>query len=472
MEKLLDFEKLKYCFECGICTASCPVTELLPEHYNPRVLLHSLPLAETELLDSADLWLCAWCYRCHKRCPQGLKVPEIFLALRRFAVKNGYLNGFSKSLKIIREKIPLPASCCHICFHPERAIKDEERVLDNIQHFILDYKGEQKKEEVYGERVAIIGSGPAGLSAAQDLAQKGFSVTVFEASSSPGGMLRRCIPRDRLPREIVDADVKRITDLGVTIKTEEGIHDKLQLERLLRDYSAVLLATGADKEVTLGIEGEELEGVFPALEFLERTGEGVRMSGRVAIIGGGNVALDCARTALSRGAEEATVLYRRSRKEMPATPWEVKEAEEEGVEIEFLVAPKRIQGEDGGVKGIECVKMELGDRDRTGRRRPISLPDSEFLVNSDTVIVAIGQVPDTNFLPETVETTEKGTIIVNPFTLETSLPGLFAGGDVVTGSATVMDAIIAGRRAAIAIDRYVRDLPLEPFNLFENMVRA
>jgi len=473
LDSILEFEKLKYCFECGICTASCPVAELLPEHYNPRILLHSLPLADDKLLKSAELWLCAWCYRCHRRCPQDLKLPEIFLAIRRFAVESGYLEGFGKALEIIREKIPLPASCCYVCFHPERAIDNKQSVTDAIQYAILDYEAEKTKEPLtplHGEKVAIIGSGPAGLSAAQDLAKKGYSVTVFEASSSPGGMLRRCIPEHRLPKRIVNSDIKRIKDSGVKIKTNAAIGKNLKVKKLLEQgYKAVFVATGAHEEPMLGIEGEELNGAFHALEFLEKANKKeAELSDKVSIIGGGNVAFDSAETALRLGAKEVTILYRRSKEEMPADPWEIKEAEE-GVKIEFLVAPKRILGENGKVAGIECLRMELSELDATGRRRPVPIQGSEFVMKTGTVIMATGQFPSTSFLSEMVEITKKRTIAVDPFTLETSSPGIFAGGDAASGPATLMEAINAGKRAAISIDLYLRGISLEPF-IVENVL--
>ena len=476
LDSILDFEKLKYCFECGICTASCPVAELLPEHYNPRILLHSLPLADDKLLKSAELWLCAWCYRCHRRCPQDLKLPEIFQAVRRFAVESGYIEGFSKALEIIREKIPLPASCCYVCFHPERVIDNNQLVTDAIQHAILDYSAEKPKEKpltpMYGEKVAIIGSGPAGLSAAQDLAKKGYSVTIFEALPSAGGMLRRCIPEYRLPKKIVDSDINRIKDLGVKIKTNMVIGKSLKVKKLLEQgYNAIFVATGAHKERMLGIKGEELNGVFHALDFLEKANKKeAELSDKVSIIGGGNVAVDSAGTALRLGAKEVTILYRRSKEEMPANPWEIKETEEEGAKIEFLVAPKRILGENGKVTGIECIRMELSEPDETGRRRPVPIQGSEFVIKTGTVIMAIGQFPNTDFLPETVEITEKRTIAADPFTLETSSPGIFAGGDAVSGSATLMEAIIAGKRAATSIDLYLRGISPDPINLVENVL--
>jgi NADPH-dependent glutamate synthase beta subunit-like oxidoreductase len=473
LNSILDFEKVKNCFGCGICTAICPVAKLLPEHYNPRILLQSLPLGDEKILKSAALWLCAWCYRCQRRCPQGLNLPEIFQALRRFAVECSYMEGFYKALEIIRKNLPLLVSCCYVGFHPERVINNKQLVKEAIQYAILTYDAEKRKEKTFTpahqNKVAIIGSGPAGLSAAHDLAKKDYSVTVFEASSSPGGMLRRCIPGYRLPKKIVDLDIMCIKDLGVEIKTNMAIGENLKVKKLLEEgYDAIFVATGAHEEQNFRIEGKELNGFFHALDFLEKANmKEVRLPNNVTIIGGGNIAVDSARTALRLGAKEATILYRRSKEEMSASPWEIKEAEEEGVKIGFLVAPKRILGENGKVTAIECVKMELGETDATGRRRPILIPGSEFTIETDTVIMAIGQFPNTSFLPETVEITRQRTIATDPFTLETSSPSIFAGGDAVLGSGTLMEAILTGKQAAYSIDCYLRGATLDPLNIAE-----
>ncbi len=475
LDHILDFEKLKYCFECGICTASCPVAKLVPEQYNPRTLLHSLALGDDKILKSAELWLCAWCYRCYRRCPQSLNLPEIFQAFRRFAVECGYLEGFYKALEIIKENIPLPVSCSYVCFHPERVIKNKQLVKEAIQDAILTSEAEKTSKRAriptYREKVAIIGSGPAGLSAAQDLAKKGYPVTIFEALSSPGGMLRRCIPEYRLPKKIVDFDIMLIKDLGVKIKTNMPVGRSLKVKKLLQEgYNAIFVATGAHEEQMFRIKGEELNGVFHALNFLEKANvKKVELPDKVSIIGGGNVAVDSARTALRLGAKEVTILYRRSQEEIPASPWELKEAEEEGVKVEFLVTPKKILGENGNVTAIECVRMELGKPDVTGRRRPVPVKGSEFIIETDAVIIAIGQFPNTDFLPKTVEITEKRTISIDPFTLETSSPNIFAGGDAVSGPANLMKAIIAGKQAAISIDCYLRGASLDPLRIVEQV---
>ncbi len=473
LHQLLDFEKLKYCFECGICTASCPVAELIPKHYNPRTLLHSLQFCDTKTLKSAQLWLCAWCYRCYDRCPQKLCLPEIFLSLRRIAVQKGYLEGFYEALKIIRDNIPLPASACYVCFHPERAIQNKQLVTDTIQKEIIDCEARKTKDETYvkvnPDKVAILGSGPAGLSAAEDLFKKGYSVTVFEGSSQSGGILKRCIPEYRLPKGIIDFEIKHLKDLGLIIKKNLAIGDRLKVEELFQDYEAVFVAIGASEERSLGIEGEELEGVFYALDFLEKVNlRKIKAPDKVIIVGGGNVAFDCARTALRLGAKQATILYRRSKEEMPANSWELREAEEEGVNIRFLVTPKRIIGQNGKVVSIECFKNELGDVDETGRKRPVTIQDSEFEIETDFVVVAIGQFPNVTFLPETVEITDERTIAINPFTFETASPAIFAGGDAVIGSGNLMEALVAGKEAAFSIDCYLRSEPTKSLKIDQN----
>ena len=364
-------------------------------------------------------------------------------------------------------------SCCYVCFHPERVITNKQLVTDAIQDAILAHETEKKKANPFTPphptKVAIIGSGPAGLSAAHDLAKKGYSVTVFEALSSPGGMLRRCIPKYRLPKKLVDFDIMSITDLGVEIKTNMPIGESLNVKKLLeKGYDAIFVATGAQEDQKFKINGDELSGVFHALDFLEKANQKkVEPLNRVSIIGGGNVAIDSARTARRLGAKDVTIFYRRSKDEIPASPWELEEAEREGVKIEFLVAPKRILGEKGKVTMIECTKMELGKQDVTGRRRPIPVEASEFMIETDTVIMAIGQFPNTVFLPKTVEITKQRTIETDPFALETSSPNIFAGGDAVLGAGTLIEAILTGKQAAFSIDYHLRGIPLDPLEVTE-----
>ena len=458
LERLLDIEKLQYCYECGICTASCPMVELLPKHYHPRTLLQRIFLDLDGVLREEELWLCAWCYRCYRRCPQRLRLPEIFLAVRKLAVKEGCLQGFKEALGLIRREIPLPAVCHRVCFHPERADIDASQIIDTYE---LGEKKEKAAPEpkTHREKIAIAGSGPAGLTAACELVRMGYQVTVFESLSEPGGMLRECMPDYRLPRKVLDAEIERIKRFGVEIRTGVTVGRGLTIEDLLQEgYKAVFIATGAHKSRKLRIEGTELRGVIHALDFLRKInlGEKVEIGERAGVIGGGNVAMDAARTALKLGAKDVSILYRRSREEMPANPWDVKEAESEGVKINFLTFPRKILGKDGRVTAIECLRMELGEPDETGRRRPIPIEGSEFTTELDTIILAVGETPDLSFLPKEIEVSEKNTILVVPITMETNLPGIFAGGDVVSGPATVIEAIVAGKRAAFSIDRYLK----------------
>jgi NADPH-dependent glutamate synthase beta subunit-like oxidoreductase len=460
-KRLLDAEKLKYCFECGICTASCSIAELMGKNYNPRSLLEKIFVNPEEVLNSEEPWLCAWCYSCYKRCPQGLKLPEIFLSLRTAAIKQGNTKPAEKAFKKIAENIPLARVTTLVCFHPERAGLDKEQVLEIIEQKIKERATTRKRKKTQkhrGAKVAVIGSGPAGLTVAYELAKNGHTVTVFEALSKPGGMLQKGIPEHRLPKQIVAKEIQVIKDLGVEIRTKVEIGKDFSFEDLRKQgYKAIFLGTGAHRSQEIKLEGSDLKGVTHALDFLWHTncGEKVDVGKNVVVIGGGNVAMDAAKVALKLGTDNVIVLYRRSRDEMPAIPWEVKEAEEEGVKIEFLVSPKKVLGENGKVVAIECVRMQLGEPDESGRKKPIPIEGSEFTQKVDTVILAVGEAPNLEFLPKEVEQNEDGTVWINPLTMETSLPGVFAGGDAATGPASVIEAIRAGKRAAESIDDYL-----------------
>jgi NADPH-dependent glutamate synthase beta subunit-like oxidoreductase len=437
--------------------------EMMPSHYNPRVLLERILLDPEGVLTERSLWLCAWCYRCYRRCPQKLRVPEILLAVRKIAAQREYLEGFNEALRIVGKHIPFPAVYCWVCLHPERVMLDRQFLEDALQT-VADFAAKKKKETAVPIqkreelKVAIIGSGPAGLTAAYELARKGFSVTVFESMPKLGGMLRKCLPTYRLPRDVLDAEIERMKDLEIEFITNTTVGKHLTLEELRKEgFKAIFIATGAHKSRELNVKGCHLEGVIHALEFLREANLGkAKIGEKIVVIGGGNVAVDAARTALRMGAREVAILYRRSREEMPANPWEVREAETEGVEIRFLTSPKKILGKNGRVTALECIKTSLGEPDESGRRRPIPVEGSEFMMESDMVILAIGEVPDLTFLPKEIEITEIGTIAVDPFTLETTMPGVFAGGDVVSGPATVVEAIMAGKRAASSIKHYLK----------------
>lgn len=459
--EILDTRKLRYCFDCGVCTASCPISEILGRDYNPRNLLERIVSNPAEALNSDELWLCAWCYRCHERCPQALKLPEIFLLMRAIANEQGQTQPFDNALHKIMDTIPLPLVALSVCFHPERAGLDKQVVLEKAQIIREKTRNTEVRTLSGNPKVAVLGSGPAGLTVAYELSMKGCDVTVYESLREPGGMLRKCIPEGRLAREVLAKEIQFLRDLGVNFKTAVTVGRDLGFEDLKNQgYKAFFIGTGAHKSANLKIKGVDLRGVIHALDFLQYVnfGEEIELGKNIVVIGGGNVAMDAAKTALKLGADEVTILYRRSRDEMSAIPWEVKEAEDEGAKIEFLVSPKQILGENGRVSSIECVRMQLGEPDETGRRSPTPLEGSDFSRKVDTVIVAVGETPDLGFLPDGIEVNDDGTLWVNPMTLETSVEGIFAGGDAVTGPATVIEAIRAGEEASESIESYLKSL--------------
>ena len=416
-----------------------------------------------------------------KRCPAAVCEALVYAPCEHTCPVNvdavGYIaliaeGRFEEALSLIRQRNPLPGICGRVCHHPcevkcKRGDIDGPVAIASLKRFVADYGirfGVETRVTVSQpkyEKVAIVGSGPAGLTSAFHLAKQGYKVTIFEALPVAGGMLVTGIPEYRLPREVVHRDIEFITSLGVEIKTNTPIGKDLSIDDLFEQgYKAVFIAIGAHKGQRLGVAGDDLEGVFDGVSFLRdmNLGKNLRLEGKVAVIGGGNVAIDAARSALRLGAKEVSVIYRRSRQEMPANVEEIAEAEYEGVKIIYLAAPTRILSESGRVKSMECIRMELGEYDASGRRRPIPIRGSEFLMDIDAVIAAIGQLPDLSLLlPDSgLETTKGQTFVVDPVTLATSRPGIFAGGDVVTGPATVIEAIAAGEKAAISIGRYLR----------------
>ncbi|MCK5434716.1 MAG: NADH-quinone oxidoreductase subunit NuoF [Dehalococcoidales bacterium] len=416
-----------------------------------------------------------------KRCPAASCETLVYAPCEHVCPVNvdavGYIaliaeGRFEEALNLIRQRNPLPGVCGQVCNHPcevkcKRGDIDEPIAIASLKRFVADYErglGIETKVAVGQpkyEKVAIVGSGPAGLTSAFHLAKQGYKVTIFEVLPVAGGMLVTGIPEYRLPREVVHRDIEFITSLGVEIKTNTPIGKDLSIDGLLEQgYKAIFIAIGAHKGQRLGIPGDDLEGVFDGVSFLRdmNLGKNLRLKGKVVVIGGGNVAIDAARSALRLGAEEVSIVYRRSRQEMPANMEEIAEAEYEGVKIVYLAAPTGLLGKNGKVKSMECIRMELGEYDASGRRRPIAIEGSEFSMELDTVITAIGQTPDLSFLPPDngLEITKRQTFVVDPVTMVTSRPGIFAGGDVVTGPATVIEAIAAGERAAISIHRYLR----------------
>ena len=398
---------------------------------------------------------------CKLDCPAGTNVAG-YVAL----ISQG---RFKEAVDLIKEVNPFPAVCGHICPHPCEencnrgefdypiAINDLERVV--AEHVLRSEKSKTKPMEITKkEKIAIIGSGPASLTAAYHLRRIGYYVKIFEKFPFPGGMLAVGIPRYRLPREVLQKEIDYIKGIGVEIKTNIEI-DTPTFEQIRKEYSAVFVSVGSHESRKLGVEGEDLEGVIQGVDFLRDLNleKEVKIKNKVAVIGGGDVAIDTARCALRLGSE-VTIFYRRSEKEMPARTEEVEEAEEEGVKIRYLVTPTKILGVDGKVTGMECIRVKLGAQDESGRRRPILIHGSKFVADVNMVIPAISQSSDLAFLKDTGIETIKGNRIKTDKNYMTTLSGVFAGGDAVTGPATVIEAIGMGRRAAISIDRFLQDL--------------
>lgn len=392
---------------------------------------------------------------CHYACPAKINIP-----LYVYLVGEG---KYQEALAIIREKVPFPGVLGRVCIHPceeacRRGKLNEPISIKALKRFVADrdtgeWKQLSKKLPPTGKKVAIVGSGPAGLTAGYYLAKLGHSVTVFEALSKPGGMVRVGIPDYRLPKDILDAEIEVIKNAGVDIKVNTKVES---IDWLFEQgYEAIFVALGAHGGMRLGVEGDDSPGVIDGVAFLRKVslGEKVKVGDRVAVIGGGNVAIDGARTALRLGAKQVQIVYRRTRVEMPASPEEVEAALEEGVDIVFLAAPLSISQQKGQLS-LTCNRMELGEPDASGRRRPVPIKGSEFSMDLDAIIGAIGQVPE---IPAkfNLKTGRGNTLQVDSDTLITSREGVWAGGDVATGGASVIEAIAAGRKAAVSIDKYL-----------------
>jgi len=410
---------------------------------------------------------------CMQGCPVNIDIPG-FIA----HIKEG---NFDLAIRKIKEKNHLPAIIGRVCPVKDQcekfcvlAKKGEPVAIGNLERFAADVEWKKGVEipgraKASGKRVAVVGSGPAGLTAATDLVKLGHEAIIFEALHVPGGVLTYGIPEFRLPKKVVEREVEYIKRLGVEIRTDMVIGRTFTIDELLEQgFDAIFIGTGAGPPQFLGVPGENLGLVYSANEFLTRVNlmrayefpeydTPIKVGEKVAVIGAGNVAFDSARTALRLGAGNVSIVYRRSGEEIPARIEEVQHAEEEGVKLRLLTLPTRMLGEGGLVRRMECIKMSLGKPDESGRRRPIPVEGSEFYIDTDTVIVAIGRRPNP-LIQQTTEglkTTSWGTIVVDDFG-QTSRSDIFAGGDVVTGEATVIEAMGAGRRAADAIDRFIR----------------
>jgi 2-oxoacid:acceptor oxidoreductase delta subunit (pyruvate/2-ketoisovalerate family) len=392
---------------------------------------------------------------CSAACPVG---NDIVAFIQKTAQ-----GDFEGAWNLIKEENPFPGVCGRVCFHPceskcNRASYDEPIAIHALERFISDFASNLNKkiEKVTGtrkEKVAIIGSGPAGMSCAYHLAKLNYDVTVFESSSLAGGMLRTGIPSYRLPKDVLDREISDIAELGVTIRTDTPLGEKLELEDL-KNYQAVFIATGAHQSRGLDIPGEKGRSVFSGLDLLKKINlsKRVRLGDKVAIIGGGNTAIDVARSVIRLG-KKATILYRRSKEEMPAFEEELVDALEEGVKLRYLVNPICIQ-QNGGVKRLECMRMKLGEEDESGRRRPVPIPNSRFFFEADSVIIAAGEEIEVSFLPKGLE--KKEGIVLVQRDGSTGIKGIFAGGDLTSNQRTVAHAIGSGKKAALAMDCYLK----------------
>jgi NADH-quinone oxidoreductase subunit F len=433
-----------------------------------------------------------------KQCPAGVCEALVFAPCENTCPVHcdavGYsalisVKRYEEALNLIRLTNPLAGICGRICSHPcekmcKRGEIDEPIAIASLKRFAADWERHQGKlsppvflERIKDDRVAIVGSGPAGLNAAYQLGKRGYQVTIFEALPVAGGMLAVGIPDFRLPPEILEWDINYIRQHNVTIQTNQTLGKDFTVQDLFRQgYKAIFLALGAHGNPRLKIPGEDAKGVLPGVDFLRRVnlGEGVEVGEKVAVIGGGDVAIDAARMALRLGAKRVSIVYRRTKEEMPANVEEVEEAEDEKIRIQYLLAPTRIITENGHVKGMECIRMELGDYDESGRRRPVPVKGSEFVMEVDTIIPEVGYKPElTCFKPEEgFQITKVGTLSADPITLATHLPGVFAGGDVVTGPSTVVGAMADGYRAAISIDRHLKGKDLYQDRVYRPLRRA
>jgi NADH-quinone oxidoreductase subunit F len=405
---------------------------------------------------------------CQHTCPVGINVPKY--------VAHVAAGEYLEAVSTIRERNPFPAICGRICHHPcerrcRRGELDDPVAIRALKRFAADWYFDHVGElpdpvpfpVTKPHKVAVVGAGPTGLACAYFLAQMGYPVTVFEALPVGGGMLSVAIPEFRLPREVIQNEIDYIAKCGVEIKYNTPITTTYTIDNLKKEgYDSVFIAAGAQRSQRLGIPGEieDVTGFFYGLKFLRdvRIGKQVSIGRRVTVVGGGNVALDSARTALRLGAEDVNIFYRRTRDEMLVTEVEYDEAMAEGVKFNFLTNPTRIVSENWNISGLQCIRMSLGEIDSSGRRRPVPVEGSEFFAEADTVIAAVGQAPDLSFLPADshLERTRWETLVVNGNTLATNVEGVFAGGDFASGPGMVIEAIAAGRRGAIAIDKYLR----------------
>jgi len=422
---------------------------------------------------------------CIDACPIHLDIPKYIDFIKDAK--------FTESIDVIRERLPLPGVLGRACFRPcekncRRANLDEPVAIKHLKRFVSDHDFSIDREPEYQAtlsektgKVAIVGAGPAGITCAFHLARMGHDATIYEILSEPGGMSAVGIPDYRLPRSILAGEVEPVQKLGVTINYNQAVGRDIKLSQLEQEFDAVFVGIGAQNSTAIGITGEdeEYEGFIPGLKYLKAINEGqdpYPKGKKVAVIGGGNVAIDCVRSSLRVNKDEVHLVYRRTRDEMPADETEICDAEEENVEFHFLTTPVRIIAENGKVTGLECIKMELGETDESGRPRPVPVEGSEFVFDCDTIISAIGQQVDLSLLEgmDDIETTSWNTITVDEVTKQTSRPKIFSAGDCETGPDALITACAGGRKASRSIDRFINGTPLEYDDnyYFENLFKS
>ena len=494
--KFNEIEMFRYCEQCGRCSSACPITGI--NGFNIRRLIRHVELdLIDEIAASSMPWFCATCGRCEDACPNGIKILEITRALRRLGPEYltpakplcvsacpaeidipGYLRFIEQgnhddACKLIIEKAPFPGVLGRVCTHPcETACKrgdiNQSISICAAKRYAADKAGDltvwmSATAPDSGHKVAVIGAGPAGLTAAFYLRKKGHQITVFEARPEPGGMLRYGIPDYRLPADVLDKEIELVLSTGINLETNQKLGVDYEIKQLKNDgFEAVFIAVGAQMSCKIELQGSDLDDVYWGVEFLAAVAQGsdIPVKERVVVIGGGNVAVDVALTAVRLGARSVTMACLESKNEIPANPWEIEQAEEEGVEILYAWGPQKILENDGNISGLELVRC-TSIFDDQGNFCPF-YDDTRKSIAADQVILAIGQSSETAFCQDFCFLDdqrslplENGLIAINKDTQQTDMRGVFAGGDAANGSATVIEAIAAGRRAAISIDRYL-----------------
>jgi len=434
-----------------------------------------LGYSEDEAVQEAERCLQCAHAPCVKGCPVGIDIPRFIEHIKN--------REFAQAVSVIKMDNALPAVCGRVCPQENQCQgvctlsgRFEPVAIGRLERFCADWEAENEACQVdiepdTGKRIAVVGAGPAGLTVAGEMRKRGHAVTVLELLHVAGGVLMYGIPEFRLPKDIVQREINALCEIGVDIEVNKVIGRTQTIQELLDgDYDAVFIGTGAGLPRFLGIPGESLNGVFSANEFLTRVNlmkayrfpeydTPIKIGERAVTVGGGNVAMDSSRTALRLGAKESVIVYRRSEAELPARGEEVHHAKEEGIQFQLLTNPIEFIGENGNLKAIRCIRMELGEPDDSGRRRPVPVEGSEFEIEASTVVIAVGNGPHP-LIPQStpdLELNRWGSIVADPETGLTSIPGVYAGGDIVTGAATVIEAMGAGKRAAVAMNAYLMD---------------